>query len=104
MANDGYLFGLQHNIGHMFTDVALLDLALRAPGAEGEKEGTEEEQKKYDGNRKLAQLGESVIQVFVLEKSLFEEGANRSRCASLSMSNPYSKLERQCKQCSEVRS
>jgi hypothetical protein len=35
MANDGYLISLQHNIGHMFTDVALLDLALRAPGAEG---------------------------------------------------------------------
>ena len=69
MADDEYLCRLQLKIGYTFTDVSHLVQALTAAGAEEEN---------YDGNRKLAQLGESVMQCIVLDKAL-TEGGSRSR-------------------------
>jgi dsRNA-specific ribonuclease len=78
MANEGYLIQLQGQIDYTFKDVAFLERALTAPGVEGDKVGNRVERDKYDGNRKLAQLGESILQLIVLDKSLYEEEAERS--------------------------
>jgi len=85
MANEGYLIRLQDKIGYRFKDVALLDLALTAAGAEGDKEGDKIEREKYDGNRKLAQLGDSLLQFIVLHKALYEENAERSKFKEISV-------------------
>jgi dsRNA-specific ribonuclease len=78
MANEGYLIQLQGQIDYTFKDVTFRERALTAPGVEGDKEGNRVERDKYDGNRKLAQLGESILQLIVLDKSLYEEEAERS--------------------------
>jgi dsRNA-specific ribonuclease len=79
MANEGYLIRLQDQIGYSFDNVSLLDLALTAAGAEGNKEGNKTERERYDGNRKLALLGDSLLQFIVLHKALYEEYAERSK-------------------------
>jgi hypothetical protein len=56
-----------------------LEKALTAPGAEGDKKGNKEERDKYEGNRKLAQMGDSLIPLVVRKKALYEEEASRSR-------------------------
>lgn len=58
---------------HPFSDLSILDKALTAPGAEGDKEGDPDERIKYDGNRKLAQIGNPLLQLAV--KRLVLEGA-----------------------------
>lgn len=69
MADDGYLCRLQLKIGYNFTDIRHLQQALTAAGAE---------EKNYDGNRRLALLGEAVLQCIVVDKA-HREGASRSR-------------------------
>jgi dsRNA-specific ribonuclease len=83
MANEGYLIRLQDLINYRFNDITLLELALTAPGAEGDKKGNKAERDKYDGNRKLAQLGDSILQIIVLYKTLFEEDAERSKLKAI---------------------
>ncbi len=78
MANEGYIIRLQDQIGYRFNDITLLERALTAPGVEGEKEGLKEERSKYEGNRKLAQLGDSILHLIVLQRALFEEDSERS--------------------------
>lgn len=89
MANDGYITRLQDQIDYKFNDVALLERALTAPGAEGNKEGDMVERDKYDGNRKLAQLGDSILQLIVLFKSLYEEDAERSKVKAGLLPAPF---------------
>jgi dsRNA-specific ribonuclease len=69
MAHDEYLCRLQLKIGYTFKNISHLEQALTAAGAEEEN---------YDGNRKLAQLGEAVMQCIVVDKAL-AEGGSRSR-------------------------
>jgi dsRNA-specific ribonuclease len=69
MAFDEYLCRLQVKIGHPFTTIELLEQALTAAGAEEEN---------YDGNRKLAQMGEILLECVVVDKAL-TEGWSRSR-------------------------
>ena len=66
-------------INYVFTDILLLKKALTAPGAEGDKEGSQDEQDKYEGNRKLASIGKPLYELIVREKILVE-GALRSTC------------------------
>ncbi len=56
-------------IGYTFNRIEYLEQALTAAGAEEEN---------YDGNRKLAQLGESLLHCVVLDKAL-TDGLSRSR-------------------------
>jgi dsRNA-specific ribonuclease len=93
MVNEGYLIRLQDNIGYRFTDAALLDLALTAAGAEGKKDGDQQERDKYDGNRKLAQLGDSLLPLVVRKKALREEKASRSRSQVRSLLTPWRQRE-----------
>ncbi|OBT71262.1 hypothetical protein VF21_09928 [Pseudogymnoascus sp. 05NY08] len=51
----------------------MLDKALTAPGAEGDKEGDPDERIKYEGNQNLAQIGNPLLQLAV--KRLVLEGA-----------------------------
>lgn len=62
-------------LGRPFTDLSMLEKALTAPGAEGDKEGDRNEQIKYEGNRILAQIGNPLLQLAV--KSLVLEGVPR---------------------------
>lgn len=48
---------VQKFIGYTFRDISLLQKALTAPGADGNKEGTDEERVRYKGNRELSQMG-----------------------------------------------
>jgi dsRNA-specific ribonuclease len=78
MVNEKFLIQLQDKIGYRFKDATLLDLALTAPGVEGKKEGNKEEQDLYNGNRKLAQLGDSLLPLVVRKKALYDEEASLS--------------------------
>lgn len=78
MADKGYFKKLEHDLNYIFRRISLLDRALTAPGAEGDKMGTKEEQEKYDGNRKQAQLGISLLSLAVRQKVLIEEDASLS--------------------------
>ena len=78
---DYRLLQIQLFTHYMFTDILLLKKALTAPGAEGDKEGSQDEQDKYEGNRKLAQIGKPLYQLVVRERVLVE-GASRSICPS----------------------
>lgn len=79
MTYEEYLVWLQGSFGYRFNDISLLKKALTAPGAEGNKNGTKEERDKYEGNRKQAQMGGSLIPLVVRKKTLYEEDASRSR-------------------------
>lgn len=79
MTDQTYLNWLQNYMGYRFRNGSLLEKALTAPGAEGNKEGTKEEKDKYDGNRNQAQLGDSLIPLVVRQKALYEEDGSRSR-------------------------
>ena len=46
-------------------------------GVEGSKFGSEEEEKRYEGNRTLAQLGDSLITLVVRYQVLLVDGASR---------------------------
>jgi dsRNA-specific ribonuclease len=79
MIDEGYLMWLQGFFSYRFRNPSLLEKALTAPGAEGNKTGTKEEKDKYEGNRKLAQIGDSLIPLVVRKKVLYEEDASRSK-------------------------
>jgi dsRNA-specific ribonuclease len=79
MISEEYLVWLQSYFGHQFRNRSLLEKALTAPGAEGNKTGTKEERDKYEGNRKLAQMGGSLISLVVRKKAFYEEGVSRSK-------------------------
>ncbi|KAM0172089.1 hypothetical protein ACHAPC_010871 [Botrytis cinerea] len=74
MADLDCISRLEKNINYQFTNRLLLHKALTAPGAEGSKEGNEEERQQYEGNRKLAKKGENLIQsVLKMKEALGEE-------------------------------
>lgn len=79
MTNEEYLMWLQNYFGYRFKNLSLLQKALTAPGAEGDKEGTKDEKDKYEGNRKLAQMGDSLIPVIIRKKALYIEDGSRSK-------------------------
>ena len=62
-------------LGCPFSDLSILEKALTAPGAEGDKEGDLDERIKYEGNRILAQIGIPLLQLAV--KRLVLEGVSR---------------------------
>jgi hypothetical protein len=64
---------LESVIDYDFTNHSSLETALTAPGAEGDKEGTEEEKVKYEGSRTLAQLGRTLLQLVIDRRALSEE-------------------------------
>ena len=76
MVNDEYLCRLQVKIGYNFNKIEYLELALTAAGAEEEN---------HDGNRKLAQLGEALLECVVMDKA-FTEGASRSKSQTRNIS------------------
>ena len=65
---------IQRAIGYQFKQVSRLTLALTAAGAE---------ETNYDGNRKLAQLGEVLIESALVDKA-YSEGSSRSQSSSKS--------------------
>ncbi|PQE09029.1 Ribonuclease III protein [Rutstroemia sp. NJR-2017a BBW] len=73
MASLEYIARLENIIDYKFRNCSLIQKALTAPGAEGNKKGNEEEQQQYEGNRKLAKVGESLIQLVVRKRELCEE-------------------------------
>lgn len=69
MAHDDYLCRLQLNIGYTFTRIEYLELALTTAGTIEEN---------YDGNRKLAQMGEILLELVAVDKA-HAEGQSRSK-------------------------
>lgn len=77
MFSDKYLIQLQENISYRFSDIFLLEKALTTAGAEGDKESqNSEERDRYDGNRKLANIGDKLLQLVVMV-NVFSEGDKR---------------------------
>lgn len=70
MADIFFLEDLQSKLEYEFQDVERLKKALTAPGAEGEKEGDEDERYRYAGNRGLANVGFSLYELCVKENAL----------------------------------
>lgn len=82
MFSDKYLIQLQENISYRFSDIFLLEKALTTAGAEGDKESqNSEERDRYDGNRKLANIGDKLLQLVVMV-NVFSEGDKRRSDAS----------------------
>jgi hypothetical protein len=77
MTDEDFLRWLQSRIGYVFRKYDLLQTTLITPGFEGSKVGSEEEEKRYEGNRALAQLGDSLIPLVVRYQVLFLDGASR---------------------------
>ena len=74
MADLDYILQLESIVNYKFANRLLIYRALTAPGAEGSKEGNEEERQQYEGNRKLAKVGENLIQsVLKMKEALGEE-------------------------------
>lgn len=79
MLSDKYLIQLQKDIGHMFSDIFLLEKALTTAGAEGDKESQNcEKRHRYDGNCKLANIGDKLLQLVVMVNVLSEGDKQRS--------------------------
>jgi dsRNA-specific ribonuclease len=79
MTSSEYIARLEGIIDYKFRDHSLIHKALTAPGAEGNKRGNKEERHQYEGNRMLAKVGESLIQLVVRKRELFEEEQLRGR-------------------------
>lgn len=77
MTDEQFLAWLQSSIGYMFCEYNLLQTTLITPGFEGSKVGSEEEQKRYEGNRTSAQFGDSLITLVVRYQVLLVDGASR---------------------------
>ncbi|KAB8287398.1 hypothetical protein EYC80_010104 [Monilinia laxa] len=74
MADLDYISQLESIVNYKFTNRFLIYKALIAPGAEGNKRGNKEERQQYEGNRKLAKVGENLIQsVLKMKEALGEE-------------------------------
>ncbi|CZS94326.1 hypothetical protein WAI453_013086 [Rhynchosporium graminicola] len=57
---------LEEVLNYHFIAKSVLNEALTAPGAEGDKEGTAEEKAKYEGNRLLARFSKCVLPLLAL--------------------------------------
>lgn len=79
MTDEEFLTWLQSRVQYVFREYFWLQTALITPGYDGIKDGSEEEVKKYEGNRPLAQLGDSLIPLIVRQEVLFVEGGPRSK-------------------------
>lgn len=77
MTDEEFLTWLQSSIGYTFRDNYLLQTTLITPGFEGCKDGSEEQKKKYEGNRIPAQLGDSLIPLVVRHQLLVVDGSSR---------------------------
>lgn len=77
MTDEEFLTWLQSGIGYEFHVYHLLQNTLITPGFEGSKAGSEEEQRKYEGNRISAQFGDSLIPLVVRHQMLLINGASR---------------------------
>jgi hypothetical protein len=77
MTDEEFLTWLQSSIGYVFRKNNLLQTTLITPGFEGSKVGSEEEEKRYEGNRTSAQLGDSLIPLVVRYQVLLVDGASR---------------------------
>lgn len=73
MASSAYYKHLEEVIDYHFSESSLLEEALTAPGAEGNKEGTTEEKDKYEGHRLLAKSGKYLLPLLVVRRT-FSEG------------------------------
>jgi len=87
MASSAQLRRLQDIIEYNFTRIEYLEEALTAAGADEDN---------YDGNRKLSQLGELLIQC-VLLFTAHTGGASRSEFRSRSPASSMLTLIRRCK-------
>ncbi|PQE08185.1 RNAse iii protein [Rutstroemia sp. NJR-2017a BBW] len=83
MASSEYITRLEGIIDYTFRDRFLMYKALIAPGAEGDKRGDKEVRIEYDGNRKLAKVGESIIQLVVRKRQLFAEEHSSKRAKTM---------------------
>tara|TARA_R110002060_G_scaffold7178_6_gene10947 strand:- start:1323 stop:1631 length:309 start_codon:yes stop_codon:yes gene_type:complete len=72
MATTDYL---EEVLGYHFRAKSVLDKALTAPGAEGDKEGTAAERVKYEGNRVLADSGRCVLPLLALRRNYSERNS-----------------------------
>jgi len=71
MASSAYFQWLEAVIGYRFEESSLLEKALTAPGAEGDK-GTAEDRARYQGNRLLAQLGKRLLPYLDVKRAFWE--------------------------------
>lgn len=69
----GHLFHFERSIHYKFSNSLLLHNAFTAPGAEGAKDGTRDEQELYDGNRTLAKVGDYVHRFIVARRAEREQ-------------------------------
>ena len=74
MATVEGLSEVQAIVDYNFRSISLLGLALTAAGAD---------EKIYDGNRKMAQLGESLVELLLADDA-FTAGCSRGKIPSLS--------------------
>ncbi|KAG4429203.1 hypothetical protein IFR05_015316 [Cadophora sp. M221] len=72
---------LEEVLGYRFRAKSVLDKALTAPGAEGDKEGTAEEKVKREGNRFLADSGKCVLPLLALRRNYSERNSENSSTA-----------------------
>lgn len=79
METDTHITQIQAAISYTFQNPDNLNEALRAAGADN---------RIYDGNRRLAQLGESIIKTVILD-SAFTIGAARGRLVPPDRSHIY---------------
>ncbi|EPE34260.1 RNase III [Glarea lozoyensis ATCC 20868] len=83
MFSDKYLIQLQDSVGYRFNDVYLLEKSLTTAGAEGDKESEDsQERDRYDGNRKLANVGDKLLQLVVMIDVFSRGNQQRRRDAS----------------------
>ena len=76
---------LEEVLGYRFHAKSVLDKALTAPGAEGDKEGTAEEKAKYEGNRLLADSGRFVLPLLALRRSYSEKNSENGMSGNAMM-------------------
>ncbi|KAL2060862.1 hypothetical protein VTL71DRAFT_8914 [Oculimacula yallundae] len=70
---------LEEVLDYHFREKSVLNEALTAPGAEGDKEGTAEEKVKYEGNRFLALFGKCVLPLLALGRKYSERNSEHGR-------------------------
>jgi hypothetical protein len=87
MAISGYIEWLENILAYDFRNRSLVEKALTAPGAEGDKEGTMEEQVKYEGNRLLAEMGKSLLPFVIRRRAFSEKECGRGRSVNVYIIN-----------------
>lgn len=81
-----YIEWLECSITYPFKNRSFLEVALTAPGAEGNKEGTEKERDEHEGNRPFARLGRVLLQLVTVRATLPEEKLKRGMSADVAES------------------